>query len=303
MLFTLKNLRNYIDSKNHYDLFKFYCPNASLNSNCSSPLRAGDSTPSLRLFYSNNTLLFNDFGLGEVGDIYKFVGMLYGLNYEQSKIKIYKDLENIPNVSNRQIIPDNVKSKTEIFYKYKKPDYQDILYWRDYINDLNTLNKFRIYPISQYLIGDYNFNCKLPTYLFKIGSRVKIYQPGQNIKYLGNTNSSSIQGWEMLNFHNRRLLLVSSMKEILVLHELGIQAIAPNSESTIIPAKILNFLMFYFDIEILYDWDNAGRKNALKHSRLYNLPIHELQFENFNVKDISDFRKKYKFNTLKNVIF
>jgi hypothetical protein len=302
MLFTLKDLKEFIDSKDQYDLFKFYCPNVSFSTNCSSPLRSGDILPSFRLFYSNGATLFNDFGLGEVGDIYKFVGLLYGLNYNQSKIKIYKDIQGISNISNRQVVSESRKSKTEILYVLKDPSLEDKLYWKDYINDLKTLNKFKIYPISQYLIGSYSFTCKKPTFIFKIGSRIKIYQPGQTIKYLGNTNSSSIQGWEMLKFHDRRLILVSSMKEVLVLHELGIQAIAPNSESTIIPPHIMNFLKFYFNIEILYDWDNAGRKNALKHSVLYNLPINKLQFNNYKMKDLSDFKKQYGFNSLKNVI-
>jgi DNA primase len=72
----------------------------------------------------------------------------------------------------------------------------------------------------------------------------------------------------------------------MVLHELGIPAICPNSESTSIPNGMLKELRKRFQyIVSFYDYDNAGIQAALK----LDIPYMFL----FKSKDISDFYKKY----------
>ena len=304
MIFTATNKKAEVDSVHPLLLFKKYCPSVNTDSNCRSPLRVGDNLPSFRLFYSNNALLFNDFGLGETGDIYKFVRILFGLTYAQAIDKLYRDIKNIPDeIKTKPIfIPEDTVSKSEILYDYRKVKTEDNVFWSKILNELKTLNLFDVYPISRFKVKDYIFNCKNLTYVFHVGSRLKIYQPGNTIKYMGNTNSNSIQGWQMLNFDIKKLYLVSSLKEVIVLYEQGVQAIAPNSESTLISPKVMNFLKFYWDIEILYDWDKAGLINARKHSVKYNLPISKLQFKKMKTKDLSDFREIYGFSNLSNIL-
>lgn len=299
-MFTSKNLIEEI-YKNHndLDLFKFYVPNISLNQNCQSPLRNDDNEPSFSLYVNrNNNLNFCDHGLKMTGNVFELIKLLYDINYKQSVEKIYCDLNNIP-YSLKVLNLKNKPKKAEIDYYLKKPNINDKNFWLQYLNNLQTLNLFKIYCLMYYGFKNYKFYSK-DSYIFKVGTRVKIYQPFKEPKYFGNTNSNSIQGWHMLNFDKKDLLLVSSMKEVIVLFELGYQAIAPNSESTIISPKIINYLKFYWNIQILYDWDKAGLINAKKHSVMYNIPINNKQFDNMKPKDISDFRKIYGFGQLKN---
>jgi len=299
-MFTSKNIKHEIQKYSDFEIFKHYCPDVSLSRNCQSPLRNDDSDASFNLFYNRNgNLTFHDFGLGVSGNVFEFVKLLYGISYEDSVIRIYKDLKGVPH--NKKIVTRKTNTKSKFNYGLRKPLVKDKMFWKQYLNSLSTLNVGKVYPLNYFVINN-NFFKPSNAYLFKVGSRVKIYNPNNKPKYFGNTNSSSIQGWHMLNKNRKDLLLVSSMKEILVCYELGIQAIAPNAESVLIPPKIMNFLKFYWDIEILYDWDKTGKTSALKHSAQYNIKINKFQFDNVKAKDISDFRKLYGYSQLNDYV-
>lgn len=282
---------------NPLDLFHLYCPDASLDDNCRSPLRFDDNEPSFRLFWSNGTLFFNDFGLGEVGDIVKFVRLMYNLSYREALEKIYMDIHHIDNnISPTQYKVESGRSKSVIKFKARKPKKEDFEFWSQYLNDMNTLSEFKVFPISSFSINGSIIYCNSITYAFVIGSRIKIYQPYGKPKYLGNTNKNSIQGWDKLGGN---VYLVSSLKEVLVLYEQGITAIAPNSESTRIEEHVISLIKQKAHVKILYDWDVAGLKNASVHSLLYGIEVSKLQYLETDVKDLSDYRKKYGFNKFK----
>jgi hypothetical protein len=283
-----------------YDLFKFYIPEVSFKHNIKSPLRADDDTPSFHLYWTrNNTVCFVDHGL-TTGNFWEYLKLKYGWTYHQAIDEVYNNLNGIKSYS-KSIDYSKVNEKTRIRFTVRSANEDDVDFWNQYFT-IETVKKLKIIPIKHYFTNNFNKPLGDYTYAMLVGSRIKIYQPYSKPKYFGNTNSSSIQGWHLLDPNIRECKLVSSMKEIGVLYEQGIQAIAPNSESTIIPPKIMNFLKFYWDLEILYDWDKAGRFHAQKHSNLYNLPVNKLQYEYFDVKDISDFRKKYGFYNTKELI-
>lgn len=297
MFFVGKDLRHELDNNyNAIDIFNYYVPDASTISNCKSPLRKDDDTPSFRLYWMQNILFFHDFGSGEMGDVYKFVRLLYNISYKEALVKIYKDLNNIPNKLESKSTSkiDYGKVKSIVKYRPRKPNDDDFSFWFKYLMDLHTLNKFFVYPIKAYSINQYTFLAEKCTYAIKIGSRVKIYQPGRVPKYLGNTNKNSIQGWHMLD-KQEVIYIVSSLKEVMVLYEYGITAIAPNSESSKIDNEIIEMIKTIPNSDkkrkliILYDWDDAGRKNAKLHADLYGAEISKLQNNKYQKKDLSDY--------------
>ena len=80
----------------------------------------------------------------------------------------------------------------------------------------------------------------------------------------------------------------------MTLYELGITAIAPNSENIFITESQYQKLKTKFKhILVLYDNDIAGIKGLKKIKTAF--PDIKVAFipRKFNVKDISDFRKKY----------
>ena len=105
-----------------------------------------------------------------------------------------------------------------------------------------------------------------------------------------------IQGWEQLPESGDLLIITKSYKDVMLLYEYNIPAIAPNGEYVIISEEVINSLKKRFkNIFILFDNDLAGVKNSHKYKKAYNdIPIIFLKRK--YSKDISDFYKKNKIN-------
>lgn len=111
-----------------------------------------------------------------------------------------------------------------------------------------------------------------------------------------------IQGAHMIPKNGGDLLVITkSLKDVMVFYELGITAIAPNSENLFVSDKQLEKLKKYFkNIVVFYDNDIAGVSGMNKIKKSYP----ELKFifipRKYEAKDISDYYKKYgKEKTLK----
>lgn len=90
------------------------------------------------------------------------------------------------------------------------------------------------------------------------------------------------------------LVITKSLKDCMTLYELGITAIAPNSENIFITESQYQKLKTKFEnILVVYDNDLAGIKGLKKIKSTF--PDIKVAFipRKFNAKDISDFRKKY----------
>ena len=84
------------------------------------------------------------------------------------------------------------------------------------------------------------------------------------------------------------------MKDVMCLYNLGITAIAPNSETLFISEEELENLSRRFKvISVLYDQDKAGKANMAKIRRSYPDLFYFVIPKNLDAKDISDFYKKY----------
>lgn len=99
-----------------------------------------------------------------------------------------------------------------------------------------------------------------------------------------------IQGTHMLPKSGEYLVITKSMKDCMVLYELGIPAIAPCSETTFISDSQYRKLKERFDnIVILWDNDLTGIKFANKFRKQYD--IIPLWLPRDTHKDISDYYK------------
>jgi hypothetical protein len=77
------------------------------------------------------------------------------------------------------------------------------------------------------------------------------------------------------------------------LYEMGIAAIAPQSESQDLKGSVLNELRDRFKyIYVFFDNDDIGRIQSEKFSSINKLPSFEIP-RRYSCKDISDFIKKY----------
>ena len=102
-----------------------------------------------------------------------------------------------------------------------------------------------------------------------------------------------VQGITMLPIFDSLCILASSLKDVMCLYELGIPAVALQSESMMPQKKLIDFLKRKFDkVKVLYDNDftkdnNPGQTMALSICKEYELENICIPTE-LGVKDISD---------------
>jgi len=171
------------------------------------------------------------------------------------------------------------------------------------------LLKFAVEPISHFWVNNNRFTCKSITYAFKFKNRYKIYSPYEDKnKWLSNTNKTDVQGYNQLPDKGERLIITSSLKDVMCLHAAGYYAIAMQSEMQIPSEKLISELNTRFNtIEILYDndftkEDNPGQLMAKKISNLYGFRNICLP-QTFESKDPSDLVSRVGgFNELKIIL-
>lgn len=299
---------DYILSKvTEYDIYARYLGQFKIGFIYNSPFRK-DKNPSFGIFRSRKSgrLLFKDHGNGECGDVIKFVELYTGItNYNDLLKQIVKDMQITNNTvlhSTKEIEKDN-----ETVIGVVRQDWTDIdkAYWSQFGITLNTLKKFKVSSIKYYLcngIVKSIYKDENPMYAYKVYDHFKIYKPlaDKYTKWRNNLTENDIQGYEQLPKNGDLLIITKSLKDVMVLYEMGYNAISPSSESTFIPDKALEVLKKRFKrILLCFDRDVAGVKNMRKISLKTGLNGF-LVPKKFQSKDISDAVKRNGFETVKN---
>ena len=303
---SLQKILSYVDEHQIYNCF--LNTTVKLNKPTSSPFRE-DKNPSWSLFKSNSSgdLMWKDFATGETGNVVQFVMLLYNLTYWKALEKIWDNLiagKGVTPTKERKSLKTPLNSlKTHVGIKRKNFSKIDDEYWGQYGITRKTLKDFDIYPIERFWINDilqpfiYSKNC--PMYAFKIFDKFKIYRPLSTYKkdkWRSNCTRYDIQGYEQLQNNGDLLIITKSLKDVMVLSELGYASIAPQSEHASIPTSIMKEMKARFkNIVIFFDYDEGGVKGAEKLSEKHDIPykfISKHYLDLYDIKDISDFRKE-----------
>ena len=255
---------------------RYYGGKIELGVTYTSPFRK-DRNPSFA-FHSSRSGKYKyiDFATGESGDCFDFVMKLYNCRFKDSlklinqdfnlglgneiKISLERKLEAPVYIKEKPIVQIDVQSYTE----------QDTKYWAQFGITIETLKKFRVYSASKYwinkkLIGLYRNNDPVYAYFFPKTKHLKIYRPltkNKRNKWVGNTDRDDIQGLDQLEYKSDSIILTSSLKDVMVLYTLGLEAIALNSEGARPTPHLLEVLCKYKYRYVLYDNDEAGIKYA-----------------------------------------
>lgn len=291
-----------------YDIFMYYCPTfKELGKKFSSDLRE-DKSPTVYITPYNGKLLYKDFGNSEhVFDCFNYVKYKYNCSFVDALRIIDCDfnLGLSPNTSGKQftmgimgyrqsVVPVFDKNPVIIRKKRRPWNQEDAKFWSKYLVSKKILTKFAVEPISHFWVNSNRFTCKSITYAFKFKNRYKIYSPYEDKnKWLSNTNKQDVQGFNQLPETGERLIITSSLKDVMCLYAAGYHSVAMQSEMQIPEEKLISELKNRFNtIEILYDNDfnkanNPGQVMANKICDLYGfknicLPV------TFESKDPSD---------------
>ena len=296
-LITLESL---LTKVTEYDIFAKYIGDFRIGNVYNSPLR-DDSNASLGIFVSNrdNVLLYKDLSTGDCGNVVKFVKKLKGLTtYKETLEEIAKDL-NIYSMTAELKHRKIYEPKSKDISVVRKPfNHIDLDFWAKFYISKETLDLFKVASISKYVLNGIvkaEYAKDNPMYCYKVFNKFKIYRPldTKSNKWRGNLGSLDIQGFEQLPESGELLIITKSLKDVMTLHELGYVAIAPASESVIIPDIAINTLKRRFKrIIVFYDRDRTGMQFTRKMVRLHAF---EFMFINkkHKQKDISDFVKEF----------
>lgn len=295
-----------------YDIFKYYCSGFSkVGELFNSELRK-DSNPSCCISNIGGELLYTDFGEGSYRAI-DYVMVKYQLSFVEALHKINADFKlelstTIPFNAVGGYIPPTTygkvhfKEKTPTIIKIKSRKWnnfdRDFWYRRYYISS-KTLEKFNVKPISHFWINDEMFIADKFSYSYDFYWKPdlsifyrKIYQPyNTKLKWVSN-GGNVCQGEGMLPKEGDLLIITKSLKDVIVLYNLGFTAIAPVSETSFLPSNyFLKQRERFKKVMLFYDSDSTGLAKAKEFSEQYSIDYRYIPLE-YEAKDISDFVEK-----------
>lgn len=242
-----------------------------------SPLRQ-DTKPTCAFYKSRNgDLLMKDFGGHKFcGNFISVVMEKFSCNYHKALRIIANDFGIIKDPKIK-VNPPKIEYSGEILEETKTCQIQieaqdfsekQIRWWNGFGISKETLKKFRVYSCKNIFLNCNffaNSTDKIPMYGYYGGKKDgveywRIYMPTKKTyRFLSNWSKNMIQGAHMLPEEGELVVITKSMKDVMLLYELGIPAVAPNSESTFLNKLQLAKLKKRFKhVVLFYDNDLAG---------------------------------------------
>ena len=306
------------DNLKEEEVMSFYLgiiPDRDLHVN---PLR-DDKHPTASFYRAaNNDLIFKDWSTNFHANFIDIVIEKYKVSYGKAISIIAHDFglaKKSSYVTHEPAIKYDgsvISDKTYTIIQAEIQDYREeqLAWWKSFGISHDTLKKFNVYSIkSVFLNGNYLYSSsvKSPIYGYYFGKEEgrelwKMYFPvRKNYRFLLNTNK--LQGAKQLPKTGDFVVVTKSLKDVMTLYELGIPAVAPQAESTIISTKQYQALAKRFKTVIVNgDWDRAGQKFMIDSRRAYNTKCLSFTDKKTYAKDISDFVKKKGIDKAKELI-
>jgi hypothetical protein len=261
-----------------------------------------DKVPSMCVYMDVGTgyYKFKDFSSGFQGDHIELVKNLFSLPSRYIALKkIVDDYQEYVTNNTTHVVTD-----IKFHDRYKVVDYEmrhwnnlDQKFWMSFQIGSKLLDYYNVVPLEYFKMekeeesGTVSSITIQKNYIYGYfrndGSLYKIYMPKTlDKKFIKVANY--IQGLDQLSFEKDYLVITSSLKDLMAFRKLGYknaEAIAPDSENSMIPESIINKLKpHYKSICVLFDNDSAGINSAEKYQEKYGFKYIVFPVE----KDLSD---------------
>jgi len=307
---------NVLERVNEFDIFKAYIPNfQELGKLFTSTLRE-DKSPTCSINKYRGRLLYRDFSMSKSLDCFDYVKLKFDVSFQEALeiINLDFNLNLLPKkvirhapkpakITNFDI--DKVSnSPAEIKVQLRKWDLNDKSYWNfKYDITVKELKLFKVYPLAGFWVNDTYFKAGKFSYGYYFGKAEdgrdlwKIYQPyDKNHKWFANINPNIFQGIHQLPLSGDQLVITKSLKDVIILYKLGINAIAPQAESIKVTPDFMESLRRRFkNIVLLYDNDAPGIRATEEFVAEHGVPHFYMPQ---GVKDASDFVEDYGIDVL-----
>ena len=296
------SLSNILEKVDEYSLYCHYLGfDPDIRGTYSSPIREDDERPSFSFFDASNPrdveFLWKDSALNVGGTIVDLVRYMYDISYTDAMIKIdqdfnlgltnsTKELPNKPVVRKRppKKGPANilVSSKSEFTQAGKE-------FWASFGITIPTLNKYQVTQLDSAVINGrpIAYYSRL-AFAYRIADKYKIYLPhDKDFKFINNYDERFVEGFHQLPQTSDYLVITKSLKDVMCLYEMGVRAISPRSESTMIPQPYFKWIdERYENVYVLFDNDMKHNGDMYPYPKIY-VP------KESGEKDISDYVRKY----------
>lgn len=267
------------------EIFRRYCRNfRKVNVKFCSELR-NDPRPSAMVFQGSVRMRYIDYGYRQHSfDCFGLVMHMYSCTFKEALRIIDSDLNLGLHTGRPSVVMvqspvrlHRVQS-TQILIRVRPWGYYDRLYWSMYLIERELLEAAGVLPISHYWINGVRYHAAKINYAFTEHSpKFKLYSPCVDMfKWQGNV-SKRVQGMRILPKGGERVVLTSSLKDVLTLRVVGVYALALQSESEMPDPKMIAWLKVHFKrVEVMYDNDftkdpNPGQQMARRICELYGL--------------------------------
>ena len=276
-----------------------------------------DKVPSMFVYYNVqvNAYKFKDFSSGYQGDHIELVQKLFNYADRMDACKrVISDYQDYLNhKGSRPIIEIQQHDRFKVTdYEMRHWTVADMKYWGKYHIGSKLLEHYNVHPLLYFEMAKTELDGSETSFKFqrmllygyfrKDGSLYKIYNP-ENAERKFIKVQNYIQGIEQLTLQTKYLVITASLKDLLAFRRLGIgniEAIAPDSENSMIPESIMKSLKEkYQRIIVLFDNDVAGIKAAEAYKIKYDLDCIILDMS----KDLSDSVKDHGIEAVRDKLF
>ena len=306
-----------LNNRSEEEYMSFYLgivPDKELHCN---PLRE-DRHPTATFYRSKSGLIFKDWKTNFHANFIDVVCAKYNVTYVKALSIIANDFNIISKphyekheaavVYTGEKIEDKIQ--TEIQAEIQEWSEEQLSWWLSFGITLATLKKYDVHSVKNvFLNGNfaYSSSASNPIYGYYFGKDDgrelwKMYFP-LKMKYRFLLNTNKLQGTKQLPKEGEFVVVTKSLKDVMVLHEMGVAAVAPQAESVIITPRQYAALAKRFKRVIFNgDWDGAGQKFMYESRRKYPSICLSFTDKKKYAKDISDFTKKFGFEKAQNYI-
>lgn len=305
---------NFVDQEEVFSSYGGFPVNESF----SSPFRK-DNNPSCRLYKGNNQKIYiiddttkSSYDFIETVQEFERLSFMDTLELILDRYLFKYETIRIPEEAVESMKRVKEHSYAQFKVSSKKWSTKELKYWTDLGVSFETLQKFNVFLAQTIIVKEtvvYNAGPMSTVFIYKLGKGTyQFYFPfsPKGKRFLCNTNK--ILGWEQLPPEGKLLVITKSMKDVIVLHEMGYTAIAPIGEGSIIDEDTINILKFKFDeIVIFNDFDLTGISSSIYYDLEYDIQARYLTnglfgTTNYKAKDPADLVKLVGFKKAKQEI-
>ena len=274
-----------------------------INEKFKSPFRE-DNSPSCVYYYNKaGKLFFRDFGKGRPMDAFEVACQVNDCDFtEVLKVitedfnllhgsPVKKDYSHLEIARRIAAEPTNISIEPYTVNGQWSLDKAGLDFWQRNGISPATLMKYRVFQLNQAWVNDkvvYRYLATSPGFAYWMGDEdYKLYFPLKDkVRFMQNTDV--VQGEAQLPADGPLLVITKSMKDVMLFHEFGVAACAPQSEvHPVTDEQMEDWKRRFARVVVVYDKDYTGVKNANKLRKQYGLEYAFVE----GAKDLSDLYK------------